>query len=297
MRQVLDQREEIGAIAQRTVLNRRYWAIVGNGANVIAAQEVRIKLSELCYKAIACDVTEDKKHIDLSSEPLVLVCAAGLVGSNADDVGKEVAIYRAHRAAPIVIAARSVAGIRPRWRRSPSRPCTPSSTSCSPPWPGTCSDTRRPSRSTRRRDRCGRRGPRSRRRRAVRPSRSSNGSGRDGRAHVPAVLRRAARGHVRRLARGEHGGAARRRCSATSRAALSLDAYEVEHGTVGTPSHGDRRSHGRAHEGHRGAHPPRRRDQAPGEDRHGRDLAIRRDAAPGAARARGARRRRACATP
>ena len=69
----------------------------------MAARELRIKLSELCYKAIACDVTEDKKHIDLSSEPLVLVCAAGLVGSTADDVAKEVAIFRAHKAAPIVI--------------------------------------------------------------------------------------------------------------------------------------------------------------------------------------------------
>ena len=57
---------------------RRYWAIVGNGANRIAAEEIRIKLSELCYKSIACDATEDKKHIDLSSEPLILVCAAGL---------------------------------------------------------------------------------------------------------------------------------------------------------------------------------------------------------------------------
>ena len=47
-------------------------------SNRIAAHELRIKLSELCYKSIACDVTEDKKHIDLSSEPLILVCAAGL---------------------------------------------------------------------------------------------------------------------------------------------------------------------------------------------------------------------------
>ena len=62
------------------MLNRRYWAVVGNGPNMIAARELRIKLSELCYKAIACDVTEDKKHIDLSSEPLILVCAAGLPG-------------------------------------------------------------------------------------------------------------------------------------------------------------------------------------------------------------------------
>ena len=78
--------------------------MVGNGVNRVAAQEIRIKLSELCYKSIACDVTEDKKHIDLSSEPMIIVCAAGLHGSTADDVAKELAIYRAHKAAPIVIA-------------------------------------------------------------------------------------------------------------------------------------------------------------------------------------------------
>jgi glutamine---fructose-6-phosphate transaminase (isomerizing) len=97
-------RPQIGAAAARHCLSRRYWAIVGNGANAVAARELRIKLSELCYKAIACDVTEDKKHIDLSSEPMILVCAAGLVGSTVDDVAKEVAIFRAHKAAPIVVA-------------------------------------------------------------------------------------------------------------------------------------------------------------------------------------------------
>ena len=105
MRSVINDREAIAGVAQRHVLNRRYWAVVGNGRNVVAARELRIKLSELCYKAIACDVTEDKKHIDLSSEPLVLVCAAGLGGSNVDDVAKEVAIYGAHRAAPLVVAS------------------------------------------------------------------------------------------------------------------------------------------------------------------------------------------------
>jgi glucosamine--fructose-6-phosphate aminotransferase (isomerizing) len=105
MRSVVAERPLIAAVAQRHVLGRRYWAVVGNGRNVVAARELRIKLSELCYKAIACDVTEDKKHIDLSSEPLVIVCAAGLGGSNVDDVTKEVAIYGAHRAAPIVIAS------------------------------------------------------------------------------------------------------------------------------------------------------------------------------------------------
>ncbi|MEY2450566.1 MAG: hypothetical protein QOD92_140 [Acidimicrobiaceae bacterium] len=104
MEEVLSRRAEIGAIAQQWAPSKRYWAIVGNGANRIAANELRIKLSELCYKSIACDSTEDKKHIDLSSEPLILVCAAGLTGSTADDVAKEVAIFRAHKATPIVIA-------------------------------------------------------------------------------------------------------------------------------------------------------------------------------------------------
>jgi glutamine---fructose-6-phosphate transaminase (isomerizing) len=105
MERTLALRPEIARAALQLAPSRRYWAIVGNGANRIAAEEVRIKLSELCYKSIACDGTEDKKHIDLSSEPMILVCAAGLQGSTADDVAKEVAIYRAHKAAPVVIAS------------------------------------------------------------------------------------------------------------------------------------------------------------------------------------------------
>ena len=104
LRTVLTLQPEIADAARRLAPSRRYWAVVGNGPNSVAAEEIRIKLSELCYKSIACDVTEDKKHIDLSSEPLILVCAAGLIGSTADDVAKEVAIFRAHKAAPVVIA-------------------------------------------------------------------------------------------------------------------------------------------------------------------------------------------------
>jgi glucosamine--fructose-6-phosphate aminotransferase (isomerizing) len=105
MEATLATRPAIAAAAQQLAPPKRYWAVVGSGPDRIAAMELRIKLSELCYKAIACDATEDKKHIDLSSEPLILVCASGLVGSNADDVAKEVAIYRAHKAWPIVIAS------------------------------------------------------------------------------------------------------------------------------------------------------------------------------------------------
>jgi glucosamine--fructose-6-phosphate aminotransferase (isomerizing) len=104
LREVLRRREPIAEAARRFAPPKRYWAVVGNGPNKVAAEEVRIKLSELCYKSMACDTTEDKKHIDLSSEPLILVCAAGLVGSTADDVAKEVAIFKAHKATPIVVA-------------------------------------------------------------------------------------------------------------------------------------------------------------------------------------------------
>ena len=104
MEKVISQREEIGDIARRFAPARRYWAVVGNGPNTVAAHEVRIKLSELCYKSISCDITEDKKHIDLSCEPLILVCAAGLAEGTATDVAKEVAIFKAHKALPVVIA-------------------------------------------------------------------------------------------------------------------------------------------------------------------------------------------------
>jgi len=103
MERLLSRRQEVALAAQHAP-GRRHWAVVGSGLDRIAAQEVRIKLSELCYQSISCDAIEDKKHIDLSSEPLIFVCAAGLLGANADDVSKETAIYRAHKAMPIVVA-------------------------------------------------------------------------------------------------------------------------------------------------------------------------------------------------
>src|SRR5207237_713732 len=106
LEEVLAARPEIAAAAWAHAPARRHWAVVGNGPNRLAASELRIKLSELAYKSIACDATEDKKHIDLSSEPLILVCAPGLPPAAAADVGKELAIYRAHKAAPVVIATR-----------------------------------------------------------------------------------------------------------------------------------------------------------------------------------------------
>ncbi len=196
---------------------------------------------ELCYKSIACDVTEDKKHIDLSSEPLILVCAAGLAGSNADDVAKEVAIYRAHKAAPIVIASEGESAFAAALARASSVPAVA---------PGArlraVGDGRPPVRlrggARHRRvgaaaargaggDRGGRRRRVVRRRRAARPPAAPSSSRRPTRFFDGLRA-----GRLRRPPRGEHRGAARRRCSATRPAIVPLDAYQVEHGKVGTPS-------------------------------------------------------------
>ena len=44
MESVIAQRLEIGIIAQKFAPSKRYWAVVGNGPNTVAANEVRIKL-------------------------------------------------------------------------------------------------------------------------------------------------------------------------------------------------------------------------------------------------------------
>ncbi len=106
MEEVLQSTRDRVRAAAQLALPRRHWALVGSGPLRHAADEIRIKLSELCYKSIAVDTIEDKKHIDLSSEPLILVCAAGLEGAAAADAVKEVAIFRAHHAAPIVVCDR-----------------------------------------------------------------------------------------------------------------------------------------------------------------------------------------------
>ncbi|MBI4612881.1 MAG: SIS domain-containing protein [Planctomycetes bacterium] len=113
MEQVLASRERIAEAARATAPTRKHWAVVGSGPNKIAAEEVRIKLSELCYKSIACDHIEDKKHIDLSAEPLVLVLAAGNGEAVLGDCVKDVAIFRAHKAVPIVVAAQGEERFRP----------------------------------------------------------------------------------------------------------------------------------------------------------------------------------------
>ncbi len=104
MKKVLARHKEIGSSAEKYAVTKRYWAIVGSGPNKISADEIRIKLSELCYKTISSDVVEDKKHIDLSAEPLIFVCAAGNREDVLSDIVKDTAIFKAHQAVPIVVA-------------------------------------------------------------------------------------------------------------------------------------------------------------------------------------------------
>jgi glutamine---fructose-6-phosphate transaminase (isomerizing) len=103
MDKLFARRDDIAASVKQAV-GKRYWAIVGSGPNKAAADEIRIKLSELCYKTISSDIVENKKHIDLSAEPLILVCASGNPQPVVEDVQKDVAIFKAHKAAVIVFA-------------------------------------------------------------------------------------------------------------------------------------------------------------------------------------------------
>lgn len=104
MKRVLARKDLIRYSAELLAKQKRYWAIVGSGPNKAAADEIRIKLSELCYRTISSDVTENKKHIDLSAEPLIIVCAAGNPETVVGDLVKDVAIFKAHKAAVVVFA-------------------------------------------------------------------------------------------------------------------------------------------------------------------------------------------------
>jgi glucosamine--fructose-6-phosphate aminotransferase (isomerizing) len=104
MNKVIAAREKMKRSAWYNVKKKKYWAVVGSGPNKVAADEIRIKLSELCYKTISSDIVEDKKHIDLSSEPLILVCAAGNPKFVVEDIVKDVAIFKSHAATAVVIA-------------------------------------------------------------------------------------------------------------------------------------------------------------------------------------------------
>ena len=62
MKKILAMLGSIEDSAQRLAATKTYWAAVGSGPNKASADEIRIKLSELCYKTISSDFVEDKKH-------------------------------------------------------------------------------------------------------------------------------------------------------------------------------------------------------------------------------------------
>jgi glutamine---fructose-6-phosphate transaminase (isomerizing) len=103
MDQIFESRDAIAASVIKAT-GKKYWAVVGSGPNKVAADEIRIKLSELCYKTISSDIVENKKHIDLSAEPLILVCVSGNPQAVVEDIVKDVTIFKAHKAAVIVFA-------------------------------------------------------------------------------------------------------------------------------------------------------------------------------------------------
>lgn len=100
-----ETQEKVRELARTYAPSQRDWAVVGSGVTRAAADEIRIKLAELCYKSIATDQIEDKKHIDLSSEPLTLILTAGLSQMSLRDAVKEVAIFRSHKSVPIVVCS------------------------------------------------------------------------------------------------------------------------------------------------------------------------------------------------
>ena len=113
MEKVLGMKDKIAVSAETIAPSKIYWAVVGSGPNKVSADEIRIKLSELCYKTISSDYIEDKKHIDLSSEPLIVVCAAGTRGNVIGDIIKDTAIFHAHKATTVVIADEGENGFEP----------------------------------------------------------------------------------------------------------------------------------------------------------------------------------------
>ncbi|WP_426592451.1 SIS domain-containing protein [Cellulomonas sp. McL0617] len=104
LRQVGQGTDSIAAVAAEVACTYPSWAVVGSGPNSVAASEVRIKLSELCYKTVSVDAIEDKKHIDLSAEALVVALVAGAQPNHLADLAKEIEIFGAHRNRPVVVA-------------------------------------------------------------------------------------------------------------------------------------------------------------------------------------------------
>jgi glucosamine--fructose-6-phosphate aminotransferase (isomerizing) len=88
---------------------RKEYGIAASGFNRSGAREARIKIAELTHKAVSEDHLEDIKHIYLSARPLLLLLLAGIPAELIADSAQEVAYFKAHNAAPVVIASESMA--------------------------------------------------------------------------------------------------------------------------------------------------------------------------------------------
>jgi hypothetical protein len=89
---------------RRFAPSARYWAIVGNGRTASPPPRCGSSSASSATSRSPATSPRTRSTSTCRREPLILVCAAGLVGSTADDVAKEVAIYKAHKACPIVVA-------------------------------------------------------------------------------------------------------------------------------------------------------------------------------------------------
>ncbi len=106
MRSAFALEGEIAQVAREVGLKRRHWSLLGSGPSVATAEEIRIKFSELCYKSVSVDYLENKKHIDLSAEPLILAALHDLRSDLVVDAVKEVSIFAAHRGITVVLCDR-----------------------------------------------------------------------------------------------------------------------------------------------------------------------------------------------
>ena len=106
MQSAFDIEGEVEKCARAVGLTRRHWSVLGSGASLATGEEIRIKFSELCYKSVSVDILENKKHIDLSAEPLILAVLHDLRSDLVSDAVKEVSIFAAHRAVTVVICDR-----------------------------------------------------------------------------------------------------------------------------------------------------------------------------------------------
>lgn len=96
---LVSDRGPFHATARALATRTRDWAVLGSGPQKVAAAEIRSTLSTLCYRTVAT-------HIDPSAQGMIVVCAAGVEGADANDLHEIVDILGEHNTSiPVVIAS------------------------------------------------------------------------------------------------------------------------------------------------------------------------------------------------